>query len=107
MVFDSATKISPLLPTYIQRGLSKLSANLVTTKPSGATGVLPAGHLITLLKLRADFVAKGSGKVSLVETVESELFFAILFELVLPQANAVMIRKSGSIFLFTVFNLRN
>jgi hypothetical protein len=47
--------------SYNHRGFSKPSAYLVTVNPSGAIGVFPFSHPITLEKLETDFVAKGGG----------------------------------------------
>ena len=70
-----ATKISPFGATYIQRGLSSPSINLVTVNPAGAMGVLPAGQPITLELLRADAVAYGAGNTKESTAVLTTLLF--------------------------------
>ena len=59
----------------VLRGLLIFVANLVTTKPSGATRVLFSGQPNTLLNLFLEAVVSGAGKLSdslVVVTVVSE-----------------------------------
>ena len=60
-------------------GFRKLSANFVTVKPAGATGVLPFGHPITLLLFFTAGVANGGGNVSSRSILDSGAFFVFDF----------------------------
>ena len=61
----STTKISPLGKTYAWRGLSKFSANKLTSNPGAGVGILLFGQPITFDVLRADGVVNGAGRASL------------------------------------------
>src|SRR5215208_7258731 len=68
-VFASATRTSPLGSTYSHRGLSRPSANAVTTKPAGAIGVFPAGQPMTFENLVIE--GEGAGRCCVATTALS------------------------------------